>query len=94
MQRVPVQLNNMNRRELLSGALVLPLVPYISSKYKTPKGHEPYELWVGGNDWQELPFDDIMVNDTIRRKRTPQYSYKVTRINHSLTENVLQVQIV
>jgi len=82
----------MNRREIISSALVLPLVPYVSSKYKTPPQFQTYELWVGGNDWTELPFEDIMKGDTIRQKKLPDLKFKVEKTYFNLEPMGIRVK--
>jgi len=67
----------MNRREVLTAALVLPLIPYIGTKYKTPPMCEPFEKLVYGF-WEEYPFDEFQKGDIVRRIREPTYVMKIS----------------
>ena len=66
----------MNRRELIIGAL---LVPLISTQYKTPPGIEAYERLIGEN-WVEYPFYEFQAGDIVRMVRIKEHSFKVDRV--------------
>lgn len=75
----------MNRRELIIGIIGIPFIPTISEpkKYVTPPHYEAYERYFndfGFISWEEIPFEDIKVNDIVRRKREPDKIFKVTMV--------------
>jgi hypothetical protein len=69
----------MNRREAILGISIVPIIPYINIKYKTPYGYEPYEKFTL-TDWEEYPFEEIQPGDIVRRKRFPEDQFKVIKL--------------
>ena len=58
----------MNRRELIKSIGVIPLIPYIGTKYKTPPNEEIFDRLIN-DQWIEYPFDEFKVGDIAKRRR-------------------------
>jgi len=69
--------DKINRREIIQNIALLTVIPYISTKYKTPQGYQPFEK-LTNNIWEEYPFDELQVGDIVRRQQYPKEEYEIS----------------
>jgi len=73
----------MNRRELIKSLLILPIIPYLGTKYTTPETDRVVYKLIN-NTWVEYPFDELIEKDIFRIStfnRTPNETiYKVHQV--------------
>ena len=81
----------MKRRDFIKTGAILPLVPYVGTKYNTPETDRVVYKLIN-NNWVEYPFDELKKDDIIRlanhKDDLNNIIFKVNRVYKSTDPNI------